>query len=172
MYWAIIKSPLARYAALLGAGILIGLTINSWRLERQIAELNATHAQELATIAQVVATKSREALNLQLQAQNEVSNLDRKYTDDMASTQAETDRLRAAVVSGERRLRIQASCPVPANGLPDATSTPSVDDDTSPRLTDASERDYWTLRQRITVAANQIGALQEYITSICLRQTP
>uniref|UniRef100_UPI0035BF5D51 lysis system i-spanin subunit Rz n=1 Tax=Klebsiella michiganensis TaxID=1134687 RepID=UPI0035BF5D51 len=38
-----------------------------------------------------------------------------------------------------------------------------------PRLTDSAERDYFTLRERITTITGQVSYLQEYISKQCLR---
>ncbi|ERM09608.1 endopeptidase [Pantoea agglomerans Tx10] len=44
-----------------------------------------------------------------------------------------------------------------------------MDDATSARLTDAAQRDYFTLRERIEVAGKQIAGLQQYIKEKCLK---
>ncbi|HHJ0101992.1 TPA: lysis system i-spanin subunit Rz, partial [Yersinia enterocolitica] len=43
-----------------------------------------------------------------------------------------------------------------------------MDDATAPRLTDAAQRDYLRLRERIDIATKQITGLQEYINKVCL----
>nr|WP_243398835.1 lysis system i-spanin subunit Rz [Lelliottia amnigena] len=37
------------------------------------------------------------------------------------------------------------------------------------RLTDAAERDYFTLRERIITVTKQVGYLQEYIKEQCIK---
>ncbi|EPR2301250.1 lysis system i-spanin subunit Rz, partial [Yersinia enterocolitica] len=44
----------------------------------------------------------------------------------------------------------------------------SVPDDASARLTNAAERDYLSLRERIGIATTQIAGLQSYIRTQCL----
>ncbi len=46
---------------------------------------------------------------------------------------------------------------------------PGVDDATSPGLTDAAERDYFTLRERITIITKQLTGLQAYVREQCLK---
>lgn len=38
-----------------------------------------------------------------------------------------------------------------------------------PRLTDSAERDYFTLRERITIITGQVSYLQDFIRTQCLR---
>lgn len=66
--------------------------------------------------------------------------------------------------AGRKRLQISARCP--ANGAASATS---VDDAASPRLTDAAERDYFTLRERIETVTKQLTGLQDYVRTQCLK---
>ena len=165
MHW--IAKPVIKYLAALVSGMIIGFTVNGWRLNTGIAQQAARHSQELTAIAQLAAQKSQEALDLQAQAQTEVANLDRKFTDELSAAQSETNRLRDAVAAGERQLRISARCPVPANSMPGTTTAPSVVDDSSARLDDTAERDYWRLRDRISQITLQVKGLQEYIASAC-----
>ncbi|EKM7177703.1 lysis protein [Cronobacter sakazakii] len=68
------------------------------------------------------------------------------------------------VAAGRKRLQLNATCP--ANGAPGTTR---VDDGASPRLTDASERDYWRLRNRIEIVTSQLTGLQTYVREQCIR---
>ncbi|MCU2664133.1 lysis protein [Enterobacter hormaechei subsp. steigerwaltii] len=95
--------------------------------------------------------------------QRDVAALDAKYTGEMADAKATIDQLERDVVSGKRRLQLNANCP--ANG---ATSTGSLGDASSPGLTDSAERDYFTLRKRIVTVTKQVGYLQDYIKEQCL----
>lgn len=96
--------------------------------------------------------------------QRDVAALDAKYTKELADAQENIDQLKRDVSAGRKRLQISARCP--ANGAASATS---VDDATSPRLTDSAQRDYFTLRERIETSGKMIGGLQEYIRQQCLR---
>ena len=169
---AALSSPVIRYAAIFFAGMAIGATVNGWRLGGEIADIKAEHAAQLQGVAEVAARASQDAMEQQAQAVRNLATLDRRYTDEIARNREETDRLHAAVVSGERRLRIQASCPAGGNSLPDAAAAAGVDDAPAPRLDDTAERDYWTLRERIGVITAQVSALQAYITTSCLTEAP
>lgn len=96
--------------------------------------------------------------------QRDVAALDAKYTKELADAQATIDMLHDDVATGKRRLQLNAKCP--ANN---STGTTGVDDATSPRLADAAERNYWTLRSRIEITGKQIAGLQQYIIEQCLK---
>ncbi|WP_326902148.1 lysis protein [Kosakonia cowanii] len=95
--------------------------------------------------------------------QREVAALDAKYTVALADAKETIERLRSDVASGAKRLRVAANCPVGTSG------TGGLGDASGPRLTDASQRDYFTLRERIETVTKQVGYLQEYVRDQCLR---
>ncbi|WP_368743487.1 lysis protein [Enterobacter asburiae] len=96
--------------------------------------------------------------------QRDVAALDAKYTGELADAKATIDQLERDVASGKRRLQLNANCP--ANGT---TSTGGLGDATGPRLTDSAERDYFNLRERIVTVTKQVGYLQDYIRTQCLK---
>ncbi|WP_449567497.1 lysis protein [Lelliottia nimipressuralis] len=96
--------------------------------------------------------------------QRDVAALDAKYTKELADAKATIDQLERDVASGKRRLQLNARCT--ANG---ATSTGGLGDASGPRLTEAAERDYFTLRERIITVTKQVGYLQDYIKEQCLK---
>lgn len=96
--------------------------------------------------------------------------LDAKHTKELNDALAENTRLADAVRSGQRRLRLNATCPATAGtGVPEATGTASVVDAAGPRLDDAAERDYFRLRDGIATAQQQIAGLQDYVRDVCLK---
>lgn len=88
----------------------------------------------------------------------DIAALDAKYTGELADAKAVIDKLQSDVAAGRKRLRINARCVQHSS-----TGTTSMDDAATARLTDAAERDYFTLRQRIDTAGKQIAGLQQYI---------
>ncbi|MFP2385818.1 lysis protein [Enterobacter ludwigii] len=95
--------------------------------------------------------------------QRDVASLDAKYTQELADAQETINQLEHDVATGKRRLQLNATC------KSNSTGTSGMDDDTSPRLTDSAERDYFTLRQRIETVTKQLTGLQEYVRMQCLR---
>lgn len=96
--------------------------------------------------------------------QRDVAALDAKYTGELADAKANIDQLERDVAAGRKRLQVNARCP--ANGT---ASAPGVDDATNPRLTNAAERDYFTLRERIETVTKQLTGLQAYVREQCLK---
>lgn len=95
--------------------------------------------------------------------QRDVAALDEKYTKELADAKAKLDSLQQCVSSGKCGLHLNATCP-----KGNASGTTVMDDAASARLTDAAQRDYFTLRERIEVAGKQIAGLQQYINEQCL----
>ena len=129
------------------------------------------HYRDNATEYKKQRDEKAQALNLanatitDMQArQRDVAALDAKYTKDLADAKKQLDDLQRCVSDGKCGLRVNAKCP--ANG---ATGAGSLGDASGPRLTDSAQRDYFTLRERIVTVTKQVGYLQEYINTQCLR---
>ncbi|EGP0394274.1 lysis protein [Salmonella enterica] len=115
----------------------------------------ATHSLKLANATITDMTKR----------QRDNAALDARYTKELADAKAENDALRDDVAAGRRRLFVNATCPaVPAGKT---TSTPGVDDAARPRLADSAQRDYFTLRDRLTTMQKQLEGAQDYIRTQC-----
>ncbi|HGB4915533.1 TPA: lysis protein [Salmonella enterica subsp. enterica serovar Welikade] len=98
--------------------------------------------------------------------QRDVAALDARYTKELADAKAENDALRDDVAAGRRRLFVNASCPaVPAGKT---ASTSGVDNAASPRLADSAQRDYFTLKERVTTMQKQLEGAQDYIRTQCM----
>ncbi|MGQ7145401.1 lysis protein, partial [Escherichia sp. SS-MK2] len=96
--------------------------------------------------------------------QRDVAALDAKYTGELADAKETIERLHSDVIAGRKRLQLNANCP--ANGT---TGSSGMGDASGPRLTDSAERDYFTLRERIATVMKQVGYLQEYLSTQCLK---
>ncbi|GAL58458.1 putative phage endopeptidase [Pseudescherichia vulneris NBRC 102420] len=96
--------------------------------------------------------------------QRDVAALDAKYTGELADAQETIDQLERDVAAGRKRLRLNAECPTSAEA-----STGGLGDATGPRLTESAQRDYFTLRERIATVTKQVGYLQDYIKTQCLK---
>ncbi|HDL6972979.1 TPA: lysis protein, partial [Yersinia enterocolitica] len=130
---------------------LFGLTYYHYRvqsLNRDVAELIKVAKQQQATLDQI---------ETQRQA---VAAIDIKHTKELADAKSENERLRADIANGTKRLQLNATCTKPVSKT---TGPASIPDDASARLTNAAERDYLSLRERIGIATSQINGLQDYI---------
>ena len=128
------------------------------------------HYRENATEYMKQRDEKTQALNLanatitdMVTRQRDVAALDAKYTGELANAKAKLNDLQRCVRSGKCGLRVNAKCP--SNGTASATG---LDDATTPRLTDAAERDYYTLRTRIETVTKQLTGLQAYVRNQCL----
>lgn len=90
--------------------------------------------------------------------------LDAKYTQELADAKAESEKLRADLASGRRRLQLHAVC-MPAAAR-DTTATGATDAATA-RLTPDAERNYQRLRTESRAVTAQVNSLQQYITEQC-----
>lgn len=99
-------------------------------------------------------------LDWQNSTQRAVADIDEHRTKELNDAKNQIDDLQRLVAAGTRKLQLAATCPTSgATGVVDATG---------PRLTDAAERDYFRLRERIETARSQIAGLQDYIRNVCL----
>ncbi|EAN4324363.1 lysis protein [Salmonella enterica] len=90
--------------------------------------------------------------------------LDAKYTQELADAKAESEKLRADLASGRRRLQLHAVC-MPAAAR-DTTATGATDAATA-RLTPDAERNYQRLRTESRAVTAQVNSLQQYINEQC-----
>ncbi|WP_420907100.1 lysis protein [Yersinia bercovieri] len=137
--------------------LLFGVTYYQGRvttLNRDVAEITAVANQQ---------KKDLQLIETQRQA---VAAIDIKYTKELADAKSENERLRADIASGTKRLQLNATCSKPVSKT---TGPASIPDDASARLTNAAERDYISLRERIGIATSQISGLQAYINNVCLK---
>lgn len=111
-----------------------------------------------------LAQQKTELQNL-VQRQRAVAGLDAHYSEELTHARLTIENLQRDVAAGARRLRVSATCQT----VPRPTSTTGLDDAAAPGLTDAAERDYFRLRERIETSNKQLAGLQEYIRNQCLR---
>ncbi|MEM8420642.1 lysis protein [Morganella morganii] len=90
--------------------------------------------------------------------------LDTMYTQELTNAKTEIDSLRDAVKSGNKRVYIKAECPKVGSD-----TTESGSNEVAPRLSEATEQDYWRLREMMAENERQTLYLQDYIRTECLR---
>ncbi|EOC0350088.1 lysis protein [Cronobacter turicensis] len=105
----------------------------------------------------------KDAKEKMLEGQRKLAELDAWYTGEIARVKAENDQLRADVANGTRRLQLNATCERVRN----ASGTTGGSNATAPRLDDAAQRDYFTLRERIATITAQMIGLQIYVREQC-----
>lgn len=115
--------------------------------------------------ADSLATERQQTIDDMQVRQRDVAALGAKYTKQLADAKDTISDLRRDVDSGKRRVQLNAIC----EKQPTSTSTGSVGDATTARLNDSAQRDYFTLRERISTISGQVSYLQQYIKEQCLR---
>ena len=153
---------MSRIAAIAVALIILLIVSLAWGVNHY--RDNALRYKEQRDNAASALTLANDTITDMQTRQHDVAALDEKYTKDLADAKKQLDDLQRCVSSGKCGLRVNAKCP--ANGT---ASAPGVDDATGPRLTDAAERDYFTLRERIETITKQLTGLQAYIREQCLK---
>lgn len=135
----------------------LGWLVNHYYGKYQQAQKRAETAEHSLKLANEIITDMQTR-------QRDVAALDAKYTKELAVAKSQLEDLQRCVSSGKCGLRLNATCP--KNG---ATTSGSVGDASGPRLTDSAQRDYFTLRERITIITGQVNYLQDYIRTQCLK---
>ncbi|MGR7528525.1 lysis protein [Klebsiella aerogenes] len=153
---------MSRLTAIISAVIICLLVSMAWAIN---------HYRDNAITFKEQRDKATDKLNLANDTikdmhtrQRDVAALDAKFTGELADAKETIERLHSDVIAGRKRLQLNAKCP--ANG---ATGTGGMGDASGPRLTDSAERDYFTLRERIVTVTKQVGYLQGYIRTQCLK---
>ncbi len=98
--------------------------------------------------------------------QRDVAALDAKYTKELADAKAKNDALQRKLDNGGRVL-VKGKCPVSA--ATQTTGAPSMGDDATVELSAVAGRNVLGIRSGILSDQTALRALQEYITTQCLR---
>ncbi|CAG9418605.1 hypothetical protein NVI2019_NGLDDFDA_01646 [Providencia alcalifaciens] len=93
---------------------------------------------------------------------NSLHELDTKHTTELTNAKAEIDQLRIAVSNGTKRVYVNAKCP-----KPEANPSEGGSNESSARLSEATEQDYWRLREMMAENEKQTLYLQNYINTEC-----
>lgn len=98
--------------------------------------------------------------------QRDVAALDAKYTKELADAKAENDALQRKLDNGGRVL-VKGKCPVSASTQ--TTGASSMGDDATVELSAVAGRNVLGIRSGILSDQTALRALQEYITTQCLK---
>lgn len=117
---------IALFVVILAGGLI--WSANHYHTKYQDEKQRADKAEQNLTLA-------KQMISDMQTRQRDVAALDAKYTGELANAKATIEQLQRDVATGTKRLRLAATCP----GVSSTTSTTSVDDATSPRLTDVHQ---------------------------------
>ena len=150
MYW---KTTVFSVVGVLALGWLI-----NWQTDR-INELKAERDSLTSQLSEQVAINKDYKSRIQ-----SLHELDTMYTQELTNAKTEIDSLRDAVKSGNKRVYIKAECPKAG-----ADTAEIGRDESSPRLSEATEQDYWRLREMMAENEKQTLYLQDYIRTECMK---
>ncbi|HAK1939294.1 TPA: lysis protein [Salmonella enterica] len=148
------------------AGLLLVSLIIAGQLANHYRNNAITYKEQRDTATHKLTLANATITDMQTR-QRDVAALDARYTKELADAKAENDALRDDVAAGRRRLLVNATCPAMPTGQ--STATARVDNAARPGLADAAQRDYFILRERVTIMQKQLEGAQEYIGTQCLK---
>ncbi|EDD0729325.1 lysis protein [Salmonella enterica] len=151
------RATLAFIVFMVVAVAILGFTADHWHSRYTRAEKARKEAVQMADARQ-------QTIDDMTQRQRDVAALDAKYTQELADAHAESEKLRADLAAGRRRLQLHAVCmPATAGNTPATGAT----DAATARLTPDAERHYQRLRTDARTLTAQVEELQQYITGQC-----
>ncbi|EGS6510987.1 lysis protein [Salmonella enterica] len=151
------RATLAFIVFMVAAVAVLGFTADHW-------QSRFTRAEKARKEAVALADARQQTIDDMTQRQRQNVALDAKYTQELADAKAESEKLRADLAAGRRRLQLHAVCmPTAAR---DTAATGATDAVTA-RLTPDAERDYQRLRTEARAVTAQVNDLQQYINEQC-----
>lgn len=132
-----------------------------------IANNEASRQADLALIANAGAAQARQALEKQQRADQALADIDQKAQKEKTDALAENNKLRAAVASGDRRLRIAGSCRDSSGDVPSSTIATSLGDAGTVELSAAPGSIVFDIRAGIIADQAALRTLQAFVTNVC-----
>ncbi|HHZ8517808.1 TPA: lysis protein [Klebsiella pneumoniae] len=155
---------MSRLAAIISAVVICLVVCLGWL---------ASHYHDNATEFKRQRDKVTEQLSLakdtiaDMQArQRDVAALDAKYTKELADAKAENDALQRKLDNGGR-VFVKGKCPMPSSA--ETSSASGMGDDATVELSAVAGRNVLGIRSGIVSDQTALRALQEYITTQCLK---
>ncbi|EOD3254221.1 lysis protein [Salmonella enterica] len=150
---------MSRIKAIIASVIICIIVCLSWAVNHY--RNNAIAYKDQRDTATHKLTLANATITDMTKRQRDVAALDARYTKELSDAKAENDALRDDVAAGRRRLLVNATCPAMPTGK--STSAARVDNAARPRLADSAQRDYFTLKERVTTMQKQLEGAQDYI---------
>ncbi|WP_088168648.1 lysis protein [Klebsiella grimontii] len=155
---------MSRIAAIVSAVIIFLIVSLGWLANHY--HDNATEFKEQRDKATEKLSLAKDTIADMKARQRDVAALDAKYTKELADAKAENDAMQRKLDNGGRVL-VKGKCPVSA--ATQATGAASMGDDATIELSSVAGRNVLGIRSGIISDQTALRALQEYITTQCLR---
>ncbi|WP_274371013.1 lysis protein [Morganella morganii] len=141
---------------------IVGVLALGWLINWQTGRINDLKDERDSLTSQL---SEQVAINKDYKSRiQSLHELDTMYTQELTNAKNEIDSLRDAVKSGAKRVYIKAECPKAG-----ADTAESGSNEAASRLSEATEQDYWRLREMMAENEKQTLYLQDYIRTECLR---
>ncbi|EAP4933566.1 lysis protein [Salmonella enterica] len=151
------RATLAFIIVMVAAVAVLSFTADHWHSQYTKAEKARKEVASLADARQ-------QTIDDMTERQRRNAALDAKYTQELADAKAESEKLRADLAAGRRRLQLHAVCmPAAARDTAATGATNAV----TARLTPDAERNYQRLRTQARDTTAQVNGLQQYINEQC-----
>ena len=155
---------MSRIAAIVSAVIIFLIVSLGWLANHY--HDNATEFKEQRDKATEKLSLAKDTIADMKARQRDVAALDAKYTKELADAKAENDAMQRKLDNGGRVL-VKGKCPVSA--ATKTTGAASMGDDATIELSSVAGRNVLGIRSGIISDQTALRALQEYITTQCLR---
>lgn len=128
--------------------------------DARIAEINLETSKTLQSIAVTAASKQRELQDELDDKQRIWATVETEQYALLRDAENESDKLRADIAAGRKRLHVNATCPASSDNMPETGSSSSMDNGVAPRLTEDAEQAYHDLELGIARMTRQLLACQ------------
>ncbi|HDX8328212.1 TPA: lysis protein [Raoultella ornithinolytica CD1_MRS_4] len=155
---------MSRLTAIISAVVICLIVCLGW-LANHYHE-NATQFKEQRDKATEMLSLANATITDMTTRQRDVAALDAKYTKELADAKAENDALQRKLDNGGRVL-VKGKCPVSATTQ--TAGAASMGDDATVELSSVAGRNVLGIRSGIISDQTALRALQEYITTQCLK---
>ncbi|HDU3540185.1 TPA: lysis protein [Klebsiella variicola] len=155
---------MSRLTAIISAVVICLIVSLGWLANRY--HTNATEFKRQRDEKVKALNLANETITDMTTRQRDVASLDAKYTKELADAKAENDALQRKLDNGGRVL-VKGKCPV--STATQTTGTPSMGDDATVELSSVAGRNVLGIRAGIVSDQTALRALQEYISTQCLR---
>lgn len=137
---------------------------------QELADQARLHESDLSAISAAAAAQAGLALAKQQLAEKALHDLDTIMTKEKTDALNENDRLRRAIVDGDRRLRVAGACPATAGGrdVSGTAGAASLGDAGTVELAPVVGRNILDIRAGIIADQAALKAAQAYINEVCL----
>lgn len=149
---------------------LLAFGFEHYRLSAELATVRGEHAEVLRVLAEANTAELEQATRHAESLQQQVVDIDARYTQELTDAKANADRLRDDVDSGAKRLLILGKRPASCPAMPATSGDTGVGDGAAIELHPTAGRAYHNLRSGLTADTKKLLACQEILAGLKNRE--